>query len=129
MTPPTDPPVTPATAALSPRRRLVAAMNWMGGLSLLLFWLPVVGPLVAGLVGGHKAGTVSRAVAAVFLPAVLTGLLAAAGIAYLTRTWFWSLLAGIGGVWVSLLNFVPLLAGAVLGGLVAQLRERQRPAA
>jgi hypothetical protein len=96
----------------------------MSGLSLLLFWLPVVGPLIAGLVGGHKAGTVKRAIAAVFVPAILTGLLAAAGVAYLTQTWFWSILAGIGGVWVSLLNLVPLLGGAVLGGLVAQIQER-----
>jgi hypothetical protein len=109
---------------LSPRRRLISAMNWMGGLSLLLFWLPMVGPLVAGLVGGYKAGSVTRAIAAVFLPAVLTGLLAAAGLAYLTHTWFWSILAGIGGVWVSLLNLVPLFSGAVAGGLAAQIRER-----
>ncbi len=101
----------------------MSAMNWMSGLALLLFWLPLVGPLVAGLVGGYKAGTVKRAIVAVFLPAILTGLLAAAGIGYLTQTWFWSILAGIGGVWVSLLNLTPLFAGAVLGGLAAQIRE------
>ena len=54
-------------------------MNWMGGLSLLLFWMPIVGPLVAGLVGGKKAGSVKRAVIAVFLPALLLGLLVTAG--------------------------------------------------
>jgi len=77
----------------------------MGGLSLLLFWLPVFGPLIAGLVGGWKAGAVGRAVAAVFLPALLTGLMA---------------FAGVGGVLVCLLNIVPLLGGAVLGGLAAR---------
>ena len=106
------------------RGSLVSAMNWMGGLSLLLFWLPAVGPFIAGLVGGSKAGSVRRAVLAVFLPAVLTGVLAAAGVSYLTHWWVWGLLAGLGGVAVSLLNVVPLLGGAVLGGLLARLDRR-----
>lgn len=28
-------------------------------LSILLFWLPLIGPLVAGFVGGRKAGTLA----------------------------------------------------------------------
>jgi hypothetical protein len=103
---------------------LVAAMNWMGGLSLLLFWLPVVAPLIAGCVGGVKAGTVGRAVVAVFLPAVLTGALAAAGVSYLADWYPWGLLAGLGGVVLSLLNVVPLFAGAVVGGVLAPLLQR-----
>jgi hypothetical protein len=92
----------------------------MGGLSLLLFWLPVVGPLLAGLVGGWKAGSPGRAVIAVFLPALLTGLMAFAGVTYLTDWYVWGLLAGVGGVLLSLLNIVPLLGGAFLGGLAAR---------
>jgi hypothetical protein len=106
------------------RGSLVSAMNWMGGLSLLLFWLPAVGPFIAGLVGGSKAGSVRRAILAVFLPAVLTGVLAAAGVSYLTHWWVWGLLAGLGGLAVSLLNVVPLLGGAVLGGLLSRLDRR-----
>ena len=30
---------------------------WMIGLSILLFWMLVAGPFIAGLVGGRKAGT------------------------------------------------------------------------
>lgn len=96
-------------------------MNWMGGLSLLLFWLPVFGPLVAGWVGGLKAGTVGRAVTAVFLPAALTGAMVFAGMGYLTHLWGWSVLAGLGGVALSLLHIGPMLAGALAGGLVGQL--------
>jgi len=99
-------------------------MNWMGGLSLLLFWIPVIGPLVAGFVGGTKAGSIGRAVVAVFLPALLTGLLAFAGVTYLTDWYVWGVLAGLGGVVFSLLNIVPLLGGAVLGGLAAHLGRR-----
>jgi len=101
-------------------------MNWMGGLSLLLFWLPVVGPLVAGLVGGHKAGSVKRAVAAVFLPALLLGLLVTAGVAYLTDLLAWGVLAGVGTAVLLLLQVGPMLAGALSGGLAAELAARRR---
>lgn len=96
-------------------------MNWMGGLSLLLFWLPVFGPLIAGLVGGRKAGSVGRAIIAVFLPAVLMGLLATAAVAYLTDLLIWGVLAGLGTAVLLLIQIVPLLAGAIIGGLTAQI--------
>ncbi len=96
-------------------------MNWMAGLGLLLFWLPVFGPLIAGFVGGLKAGSIRAAIVAVFLPALLTGLLAFAGVTYLTDWYGWGMLAGLGGVVISLLNIVPLLGGAVVGGLTARL--------
>lgn len=105
---------------------LVSAMNWMGGLSLVLFWIPVIGPFIAGLVGGRKAGTIGRAVIAVFLPAVLTGVMAFAGVTYLTDT-FWGVLAGLGGVLLSLLQVGPLFVGAVVGGLAAEAGHRRPP--
>lgn len=99
----------------------------MGGLTLLLFWLPVAGPLIAGLVGGIKAGTVGRAVGAVFVPAILTGALAAAGVTYLADWFPWGLLAGLGAVVICLLNVVPLFAGAVAGAVLAPLIQRAPP--
>lgn len=106
-----------------PRRpgSFASAVNWMGGLTLLLFWLPVAGPLIAGLVGGIKAGTVGRAILAVFVPALLTGVIAAGGVTYLADWWPWGLLAGLGAVVVCLVNVVPLLAGAVAGAVLAPL--------
>ena len=50
---------------------IVAAMLWMIVISILLFWLPLVGPFLGGLVGGRKAGSVKRGLAACFLPALL----------------------------------------------------------
>lgn len=110
------------------RRQLISAMNWMGGLGILLFWLPIAGPLVAGLVGGWKAGSVGRAFAAVFLPAVLLFALTFAGVTYLTDA-LWGFLAGAGAAVLSLLNLGPLLLGAFGGGLVAELHEWRRGAA
>lgn len=109
----------------SKRRQLISAMNWMGGLGILLFWLPVAGPLVAGLVGGWKAGSVGRAFAAVFLPAVLLFAMTFAGVTYLTDA-LWGFLAGAGAAVLSLLNIGPLLLGAFGGGLAAELRAWRR---
>lgn len=103
---------------------VASAMNWMGCLTLLLFWLPVVGPFIAGAVGGVKAGSVKRALLAVFVPGVMTGVMVAVGVTYLTNLWFWGVLAGLGGITLSFLNIGPLLLGAVLGGLAAGLSRR-----
>lgn len=121
MTPP------PVPAPLEEKRpgSLVSAMNWMGCLSLLLFWLPVVGPFVAGFLGGRRAGTIGRAIAAVFLPAVLTGLMIGAGITYLVEA-FWGVLAGVGFTVWSLLTIGPMLLGALAGGVVAEIEWRRR---
>jgi high-affinity K+ transport system ATPase subunit B len=100
-------------------RRLLAAMNWMAGLSLALFWLPGIGSLAAGLVGGWKAGSVRTALVAAFLPAILNAVLAAVGVAYLTHWIGWGVLAGFGAAVWSLTSIGPLLLGAMVGSLVA----------
>lgn len=101
---------------------LVSAINWMGGLALLLFWLPFIGPLIAGFVGGVKAGTIGRAIAAVFLPAIGMGIMVTVAVAYLADwVWIWGALAGLGGVVLMLLNVAPLLLGAIAGGIAARV--------
>ncbi len=99
-------------------------MNWMGGLALLLFWLPVAGPLIAGLVGGHKAGTIRTALLAVILPAIGLGVMIGAGVGWLTHLALWGFIAGLGGVVLGFLNIGPMLLGAIAGGAVAQVHQR-----
>ena len=57
------------------RGSIGSAMTWMLGLSILLFWMPLLGGLIAGFVGGRKAGKVSEAVLAVILPGLILGIL------------------------------------------------------
>jgi len=95
---------------------VVRGMNWMGGLALLLFWLPGAGPFIAGLVGGFKARTVGNATLAVFLPAVLLGLMSFAAVAWMADA-IWGALAGLGTAALLLINIGPLFLGAVLGVL------------
>jgi hypothetical protein len=73
------------------------AVLWMLVLSLLLFWLPLLGPLIAGLVGGQKAGSVGNALIAVFLPGLLLGLVLFALATSLTGVPLLGVVAGAGG--------------------------------
>ena len=92
-----------------------SALLWMVGLSILLFWIPTVGPLVAGFVGGRKAGGIGPAFVAAIIPAVLV-----AGLILLLGTLVTlpviGALVGAGIFFVILLESVPLLIGALIGG-------------
>jgi hypothetical protein len=57
------------------RGSIGSATLWMVGLSVLLFWMPTVGPLIAGFVGGRKAGGVGPAIVAAIIPAILVAAL------------------------------------------------------
>jgi len=94
-------------------------MIWMALLSLLLFWLPVLGPFLAGLVGGKKSGGVGGALAAVFLPGILFGFLLFVMATTLTGIPLLGVVAGMGGLVLSLVHVGPLLLGAIVGGLLA----------
>ena len=96
-----------------------AAIFWMFLISLLLFWLPVIGPLIAGFVGGKKAGGVGAALMAVFLPAIVFGVALFFLAATLSGIPVVGLIAGAGGVVFALAHVGPLLIGAIVGGVLA----------
>lgn len=98
---------------------VVGAMIWMFIISLLLFWLPVAGPLIAGFVGGKKAGGMGAAVVAVFLPGILIGGCLFVIAATLTGIPLIGAVAGAGGFALAVGHIGPLLLGAVIGGLMA----------
>jgi hypothetical protein len=82
---------------------IISAMFWMFVISLLLFWLPGIGAFIAGLVGGRKAGGVGSAIVAVFLPGIIFSI---------------ALIAGLGGLVLSLSHIGSLLLGAIIGSLI-----------
>ena len=98
---------------------LSGAMAWMFILSLLLFWLPVLGMFIAGLVGGRKAGSVGTAIAAALLPALVVTVAMFFMATALTGMPVLGAIAGFGAGVLVVANVVPLLAGAVLGGILA----------
>ena len=50
---------------------ILRGMLWTVVLGALLFWLPLLGPAIAGYVGGRKAGGPLRAIVAVAIPAAV----------------------------------------------------------
>lgn len=98
---------------------ILAGMMWMFILSLLLFWLPVVGPIIAGALGGRAAGGVGAGILAVFLPGLFIGVALFLLATSLTSVPLLGAVAGLGGLVLASLHVGPLLLGAVIGGLIA----------
>ncbi len=98
---------------------VVVGAIWMIVISLLLFWLPF-GPLIAGIVGGKRAGGIGSAIGAVFLPALFLGVFFLLAATALTGLPILSLLAGAGGFFLAAAGVGQLLLGAILGGLWAE---------
>jgi len=98
---------------------VVRGAVWMTLISVLLFWLPVFGPLLAGVVGGKKAGGVGDAILAVFLPGLIL-----AGVLFISSTFLVGLpmvgaLMATTGFLFYILNIGLLLVGAIIGGVLA----------
>lgn len=88
---------------------------WMLGLAILLSWLPIIGPLVAGFVGGRMIGDQGKAVGIALVPAVLLAVLLWALLAAFELPVLGAV-AGIGVLLVIVVQELPLLAGAWFGG-------------
>ena len=98
---------------------VVGGIIWMFIISVLLFWLPILGPLIAGLVGGKRTGGVGSAIAAVFLPGIVFGTILFGLASSLSGLPLIGAIAGAGGLILSLAHIGPLLIGAIIGGLMA----------
>ncbi len=97
---------------------LFLAMVWMFIISILLFWLPLIGPLIAGIVGGKQAGSVTSGILAALIPGVIICIiLFFAGSAMTAIPYVGIVLAG-GGLLLYLFYIPTLLIGALIGGLL-----------
>jgi hypothetical protein len=112
-----EPNATPASGG--GRGSIVAGALWMFLISLLLFWLPVIGPLLAGFVGGKRAGGVGAAIAAVFLPAVFVGILLFVLFTAVGLPLVGVLTGGLAFLTVAAMMIGPFLIGALIGGALA----------
>jgi hypothetical protein len=97
---------------------IASAIIWMFVLSILLFWLPIIGPLIAGFVGGRKAGTVGDAILAVILPGVVFGVIFFFLATLMTGIPLLGFIAGAGAAALVFAHVGPLLIGAILGALL-----------
>lgn len=90
-------------------KSILKGSMWMLGLAILLFWLPVLGPIIAGFVGGRKAGGPGAAFVAAILPAIVAAVLVGLVVVALPE---------IGGFIATLVGGVVFLAILVQSGLL-----------
>lgn len=106
---------------LGNNRGIWPAWLWMFVLSLLLGWLPFVGPAIAGFVGGLQAGDTTSALIAAVIPSLIV-----AGIILLLGSVIGvpilAAIAGAGLLLILVIGTLPLLAGAFVGGLMSERR-------
>lgn len=97
---------------------ILSGAFWMVLLSVLLFWLPAFGQLIAGYVGGKKAGGVVNGLIAGILPAVIVGGGVLALSASIKLPVVGAMLGGAATL-IILAYSVTLLIGAIIGGALA----------
>lgn len=98
---------------------MIMGMIWMFVISILLFWLPAFGPLIAGIVGGKIAGGVGSGMLAALLPGILLTVALFAGGTVLTALPIIGAVIAGGGLILYIFYIPPLLIGALIGGLMA----------
>ena len=98
---------------------MIMGIIWMAVISLLLFWLPGIGPLIAGIVGGKVAGGVGSGLLAALLPGLLLATFLFFAGTMLTGIPLIGAIAAMGTLTLVLINIVPLMIGAFIGGLLA----------
>lgn len=104
---------------IAPKGSIFWGSFWMLTLSLLLFWLPGIGSLLAGIVGGKIAGGVGRAFFASILPSLLLGAALFALTSLLIGMPWLAMIAGLGGFMIAVIGAGTMVLGALIGGLLA----------
>jgi len=105
-------------------KSIITGSLWMLGLTLALFFLPLLNGFIGGLVGGYKVGSVRRALAAAFLPAII----AAFGLWVLLSIFAMPLVGFLAGVATGVLiltSELGIFIGAIVGGAISNKRSKQ----
>lgn len=99
------------------------AALYMSAISLLLIWLPFIGPIVAGIVGGKAARTVGKAVAASIVPSLLLG----AGLFAILNAFDLPIIGALGGVALFLFVLIGDIPMAIAAAAVAAITPESAP--
>lgn len=98
-------------------RGILVGSAYMLALTAALFWLPVIGPLAAGYVGGRKAGSAGAGLVAAILPAIVAGVLVGALLSALPAIadWLAVLFTAAFTLWLIVQSGLVIVAGAFGG--------------
>lgn len=105
--------------AVTHRGSIAAGMSTMMMLSILLSWVPGLGTLIAGIVGGRIASGLRGAMLAALLPSLMLGVLLFFTAALFANIPYIGVLAAMGGLTLATAQVSTLLIGALIGGLLA----------
>ncbi|MFN2389410.1 MAG: hypothetical protein ABR575_07390 [Actinomycetota bacterium] len=105
------------------RGSVVKAALYMGVISLLLIWLPIIGPVVAGVVGGRAARTVGKALVAAMIPSILLG----AGLFAILTAFDLPVIGAVSGVAVFLFILIGDIPMAIAAAVVASMTPDTSP--
>lgn len=98
---------------------IVSASVQMTLVSLVLFFLPLLGQIIGGYVGGKNAGSVSRGLVAAILPGIIVAAVIFGASSTLAGLPVIGALAGAGAIVLAAVYALPVIGGAVVGGLLA----------
>lgn len=102
---------------------VMKAALYMGVISLLLIWLPIIGPVVAGIAGGKAARTVGKALVASVIPSIVL----AAGMFALLTAFELPVIGAVSGLAVFLfilIGDIPMMIAAAAVAAVTPDHER-----
>lgn len=102
-----------------PRSSIVAASAWMVGLTLALFFLPLLNGIIGGFVGGYKVGGAGRALLAAILPAIVVAIALWIIFAVFDAPVI-GVVAGLAGAALVVLADIGIFIGALIGGAMSK---------
>jgi len=105
------------------RGSVIKAAFYMSVISLLLIWLPIVGPVLAGIVGGRAARTVGRALLASVVPSILV----AGGLFWILNAFDLPLIGALSGVAVFVFILIGDIPMAIAAAAVAAVTPDTDP--
>lgn len=105
------------------RGSVVKAALYMGVISLLLIWLPIIGPVIAGIVGGRTARTVGKALVASIIPSILV----AGGLFAILNAFELPLIGALSGVAVFIFVLIGDIPMAIAAAAVAAVTPDTEP--
>lgn len=105
------------------RGSVIKAAFYMSVISLVLIWLPIVGPVLAGIVGGRAARTVGKALLASIVPSILV----AGGLFWILNAFDLPLIGALSGVAVFVFILIGDIPMAIAAAAVAAVTPDVEP--
>jgi hypothetical protein len=103
------------------------AVGWILILTFLLFWLPLLGPFIAGVVGGKRSGGTLNALMASTVPSLVLANFLLMLVAPISHIPILGSVASFSAIALAFAGIAPLMLGALIGGLIVEGQDSRPP--